>query len=337
MKMDFIYGMTQGFLAPPGYYYTEEAVKSVERMKAHGVNLVALVVNQFLENFHSTRIFALSNRTQGDEELGLHIARLHEAGIRVMLKPMIDPLDSDWRGNIHQYRGCKIFADIESDTVTPWFDSYRHFLNHYAELAEKNGCELFCSGCELDGMEGHTDEWHETIRQVRERYHGTVIYNSTMDLKIRDNRKWMEDVDIVGFSGYFHVGPADRTSSLEEMRQGWLPWMEKLKAYAEWIGKPLMFAETGTRPLVGAAGITGGFNTTSPIYSEEEQADYYTATLDVLDKEDWFCGSIWWKLDEFQYRPNYYLADGHYVGCEPTETLRQTMKLRSARKLIREI
>jgi hypothetical protein len=30
MKMDFIYGMTQGFLAPPGYYYTEEAVKARE-------------------------------------------------------------------------------------------------------------------------------------------------------------------------------------------------------------------------------------------------------------------------------------------------------------------
>ena len=40
---------------------------------------------------------------------------------------------------------------------------------------------------------------------------------------------------------------------------------------------------------------------------------------------------------QLHYRPNYYLADGHYVGCEPTETLRQTMKLRSARKLIREL
>lgn len=337
MKMDFIYGMTQGFLAPQGYYLSAEGEKSVERLKEHGVNFVALVVNQFLETFHSTRIFPLNSRTQDDDELALHIDRLHKAGIRVMLKPMIDPLDSVWRGNIRQYRGIRIFADIDSDTVTPWFLSYREFINRYAKLAEKCQCEFFCAGCELDGMEEHSAEWSETIRQIRELYHGTVIFNTTMDLELRDNRKWLKEVDMVGFSGYFKVGPNDRPSSLEEMRQGWIPWMEKLKEFSQWIGRPLLFAETGTRPLQGAAGITGGYNDESPTYSEQEQADYYSATLDVLDKEDWFCGSVWWKLDEFQYRPNYYLPDGHYVGCEPTETLRKTMKERSLRKIVREI
>ena len=173
--MDFIYGMTQGFLAPQGYYLSAEGEKSVERLKEHGVNFVALVVNQFLETFHSTRIFPLNSRTQDDDELALHIDRLHKAGIRVMLKPMIDPLDSVWRGNIRQYRGIRIFADIDSDTVTPWFLSYREFINRYAKLAEKCQCEFFCAGCELDGMEEHSAEWSETIRQIRELYHGTVI------------------------------------------------------------------------------------------------------------------------------------------------------------------
>lgn len=337
MQMDFIYGMTQGFYAPRGYYRTPEAERSVARLKEHGVNLVALVVNQYQETFFSTRIFPSNVRTPDDDELALHIERLHRAGIRVMLKPMVEPLDSVWRGDIRQHRGIRIIADVESDTVTPWFRSYREFVNRYAELAEACRCECFCIGAELDGMEGCTEEWSETLRLVRRRYSGPVTFNTTMNLDHWEARLWFRELDFVGFSGYYKVGPDDQTSTLEEMRDGWRPWKEKLAEFSAWIGKSLFFAETGTRPLVGAAGITGGFNANSPVYSEQEQADYYSATLDVLDSEDWFLGSVWWKLDEFQDRPNYRLSDDHYVGCEPTETLRKTMRRRSEKKRVCQI
>ena len=337
MEMDFIYGMTQGFYAPRGYYRSEKAIESVARLKEHGVNLVMLVVNQYQEKFYSTRIFPSNVRTPDDDELALHIERLHNAGFRVMLKPMVEPLDSVHRGCIHHHRGIRIIADVESDTVTPWFESYREFLNRYAELAERCKCEFFCVGCELDGMEECYEEWLETIRQVREIYSGPLTYNTTMNMSPIEGRSWFRALDFFGMSGYYKVGPADRTSSREEMRAGWEPWKDKLKEFSEWLGIPIFFAETGTRPLVGAAGITGGFSDESPTYSEQEQADYYSAALDVLDKEEWFLGSVWWKLDEFQYRPNYYLSDGHYVGCEPTETLRKTMKARSEKRLSRTI
>ncbi len=337
MQMNFIYGMTQGFYSPRGYYRTPEAERSVARLKDHGVNLVALVVNQYQETFSSTRIFPSNVRTPDDDELMLHIGRLHQAGIRVMLKPMIEPLDSVWRGDIRQHRGIRIIADVESDTVTPWFRSYREFVNRYADLAESCKCECFCIGTELDGMEECTEEWSETIRLVRSRYSGPVTFNTTMNLSQRESRRWFRELDFVGFSGYYKVGPMDRTSTLEEMRKGWLPWKEKLKEFHNWIERPLFFAETGTRPLVGAAGITGGFSAESPVYSEQEQADYYSATLDVLESEDWFLGSVWWKLDEFQNRPNYRLSDGHYVGCEPTETLRKTMLQRAKNKWTRQV
>ncbi|WP_288593945.1 hypothetical protein [uncultured Victivallis sp.] len=337
MEMDFIYGMTQGFYAPRGYYRTAAAEESVERLKMHGINFVALVVNQYQENFASTRIFPSNVRTADDDELALHIGRLHKAGMRVMLKPMLEPLDSVWRGKIRHYRGIRIIADVDSDTVTPWFRSYQEFVCRYATLAEACGCECFCIGAELDGMEEHTAEWRETIRQVREFYSGPVTFNITMNLEQTEERLWLKDLDFVGLSGYYKVGPNDRSSTLEEMQKGWEFWRDRLAKFSHWLGKSLFFAETGTRPMIGAAGVTGGFNENSPGYSEQEQADYYSATLDVLGKEEWFLGSTWWKLDEFQNRPNFRLSDGHYVGCEPTETLRKTMLARSAFKFTRKV
>ncbi len=337
MEIEFIYGMTQGFYAPRGYYRTQEAIDSVERLRKMGINFVALVVNQYQETFASTRIFPSNVRTPDDYELAVHIERLHKAGIRVMLKPMIEPLDSVWRGNIRHYRGMRIIADVESDTITPWFKSYQEFMNRYAELAQETGCECLCLGCELDGMEKHSAEWTETLKQARQTYKGPITFNTTMSLEQCEPRAWFRQLDFFGISGYYKVGPDSKTSTLEQMREGWKPWRDKLKGFADWLGKPIFFAETGTRPLVGAAGITGGFNAQSPTYSEQEQADYYSATLDVLDMEPWFLGSVWWKLDEFQQRPNYMLPDGHYVGCEPTPLLRETMAERSKRKLTRSI
>ena len=334
-KMDFIYGMTQGFFAPRGYYRTKAAEESVERLRQHGVNFVALVVNQYQEKYYSTRIFPSNVRTPDDDELALHIRRLHAAGIRVMLKPMLEPLDSVWRGDIRHKRGMGIIADISSDPVTPWFESYREFILRYADLAEKEKCEVFCIGCELDGMENYCQEWSDTVKMVRQHYSGLVTFNTTMSFSQSRGRAWFRDLDFIGFSGYFKVGPNDRTSSRKEMAKNWEKWKNKLKEFHEWVGKPVFFAEMGTRPLVGAAGITGDFNRTSPVYSEQEQADYYSSALDVLDTEDWFLGSVWWKLEEFQKRPNYILPDGHYVGCEPTETLRCTMLERSKKKLTR--
>ena len=334
-KMDFIYGMTQGFFAPRGYYRTTAAEESVERLRQHGVNFVALVVNQYQEKYYSTRIFPSNVRTPDDDELALHIRRLHAAGIRVMLKPMVDPLDSVWRGYIHHRRSVGVIADVTSDYVTPWFESYREFILRYADLAEKEKCEVFCIGCELDGMEHYGEEWRDIVKMVRRHYSGLVTFNTTKGLS--HDRDWFRDLDFVGFSGYFVVGPSDRTSSREEMAENWKEWKNKLKEFHDWVGKPIFFAETGTRPVVGAAGITADFNRTAPTYSEQEQADYYSATLDALDTEDWFLGTVWWKLDEFQKRPNYILPDGHYVGCEPTETLRRTMLERSKKKLTRNL
>ncbi len=323
---EFINGMTQGFLAPRGYFKTPEAAAQTEAMAETGINFTALVVNQFQETFGSTRIFPDNRRTVSDDELRLQIDRLHRLGIRVMLKPMLEPFDSLWRGHIRQASG-NILADVVTDNAALWFASYREFLRRYAEIAEETGCEMFSIGCELDGMEHHREHWCGCIELIRSIYSGLLTYNLTMNItEFSDNRRWLSELDLVGVSGYFKVGPRDRSIPLEEMVGNWRPWREKLAAFSEWLGKPLFFAETGARPQRGAAGITGDYNSGLPVYSERDQSDYYLSTVTALRDAPWFYGSVWWKWDEHQHRPNYYLPDGHYIGCEPAPEMRRVIR-----------
>ena len=323
---EFINGMTQGFLAPRGYFKTAEAATQTETMAALGINFTALVVNQFQETFGSTRIFPDNARTVSDDELRLQIDRLHKHGIRVMLKPMLEPLDSLWRGHIRHASG-NILADVVTDNAALWFASYREFLRRYAEIATETGCEMFCIGCELDGMEIHRQHWSNCIRLVRSLYPGVITYNLTMNITdFSECRRWLSELDLVGVSGYFKVGPKDRSIPLSQMVENWQPWRDKLEAFAQWLQKPLFFAETGARPQVGAAGITGDYNDGLAVYSERDQSDYYLSTVTTFRNEPWFYGTVWGKWDGHQYRPNYHLSDGHYIGCEPAPEMRHTMK-----------
>ena len=48
---------------------------------------------------------------------------------------------------------------------------------HYAKLAEKLGCEMLCTGCEMAGMDKQSDRCRKLTAQVREVYSGIVMHN----------------------------------------------------------------------------------------------------------------------------------------------------------------
>ena len=60
-----------------------------------------------------------------------------------MLKPHVDLTEDS-----AHYRG-EIGPDFTAADWAAWFASYRPFILHYAEMAERTACELFCVGCEL--------------------------------------------------------------------------------------------------------------------------------------------------------------------------------------------
>jgi len=83
---------------------------------------------------------------------------IHAFGMKVMLKPHVDLVDEEARTNI-----------IPSDE---WFESYKSFMLHYAELSAKYNVELLCIGTELSNTTTARwrAEWVDIINEIRKIY-----------------------------------------------------------------------------------------------------------------------------------------------------------------------
>ena len=334
----FMHGITQGYMAERHFLASPECRESTLRIAETGCDVVALVVNQFQADLFATEIGPDNEHTVSDEVLMEHIRFLHELGYGVMLKPMVDPLDSTWRGNITLRRGGGTLAWRTSDRVTPWFDSYWRFIRRYAEIAEATRCEMLCLGCELQGMEDHNRDWCDLVDRTREVYHGLVTYNMGMNIHefFRETRGWFCKLDLLGMSGYFWMTESTPLPTYQQVLENWRGWRDRLARFHDWVGRPLFFAETGARPLEGTANAPAGFREQAK-YSAQQQVDFYEALHETFEPDDWFYGTVWWKHDEHQPRPNFKLADGHYIGFEPTELLKERMRERSAHRPDRQL
>ena len=96
----FIKGVSFGFMGKNGYYRSEVGQREADNICATGAKWVALIVTVAQERYSSTRMFADYVYTPSDVELASMVRKFHAAGVKVMLKPMIECLDSVWRGNI---------------------------------------------------------------------------------------------------------------------------------------------------------------------------------------------------------------------------------------------
>lgn len=102
---------------------------------------------------------------------------------------MVDCLDHSWRARID-------FPPENPEYWDKWFKSYTAFMLHYAKLAEKLGCEMLCTGCEMAGMDKQSDRCRKLIAQVREVYSGIVMHNINHGDEQRFD--WLSEVDIIG-------------------------------------------------------------------------------------------------------------------------------------------
>lgn len=157
----FCKGYTWGFFSKRGDFQTEAAEKSMERLASNGLNWICIPANALQESFASTRVFSDYERTQSDEDIAFAIKKAKSLGLKVCLKPMVDCLDHSWRARID-------FPPENPEYWDKWFKSYTAFMLHYAKLAEKLGCEMLCTGCEMAGMDKQSDRCRKLIAQVRE-------------------------------------------------------------------------------------------------------------------------------------------------------------------------
>lgn len=291
-----IKGFTYGYVAKKGLYNSEEGIYSQNALIETGINWVCLAIPVNQKTYSSTEIYFDYRNNVTDLEIIETVKRFHEKGVKVCLKPMINCSDGVWRALINFPDNAMMGEDCY---WKQWFEFYQAFLEHYAQIAEYTGCEMFCLGCEMLGTERKEDYWRETIAKVREVYSGKLVYNTNHGKE--DVAQWYDAIDYLGTSAYFPVESAPG-ASLEEMEKEWEKVTDKLSKFSKKYGKKVIFMEIGCRSALGCAQMPWDFTHREFPYSEEEQANFYESSLNVMSKQNWFAGFFWWDWSTTIYK-----------------------------------
>lgn len=282
----FCKGYTWGAFSRSGVYQTKQAQESMERLASNGLDWICIPVNAYQESYMSTMVHPVYGRTQTDEDVVFAISYAKKLGLKVCLKPMVDTMDGVWRARISFPENSRV------DYCDRWFGSYLQFMLHYAAIAEKTGCEMLCTGCELDGMDMNAQRCSKMISEVRKVYNGLLMHNINHGDELKYS--WLSDVDVIGISAYYRLTDGIDVS-FEKMMESWAKVKEKLIAAHEKYQRPIMFAEIGIRNEHGCSAYPYDFKHRADVaLDEDEQADFYRSALESFWEEKWFTGYFWW-------------------------------------------
>lgn len=280
---------------------------SIEKLAELGVTHLSLPVYFFQDSVHSVTLYPKPTDGATPEQHDLVIRDIigyaHRLGMQVFLVPIVDldqTYDNEWRGTIAPTNWKK------------WFESYRAFLAHYARMADELGVEFFSVGTELVSTEGFTDEWLETIRSVRNQYHGQLTYSANWD-HYQEVAFWSE-LDFLGVSGYFEL-VAFENPTIPELVRGWAPVKEALLAWRAKWQKPLLFVEIGYTSQDGSASQPWNYMAKAPVNLEEQRRLYEAMRL-AWENEPHLAGLYLWVWEPDRRGPQ---ETGYTIAGKPAE------------------
>ena len=273
--MDFIKGINFAAFAPRGVLSSPEADESLTALLADmRPNTVILTPQGVQATAHSEEVDFTSAHTAGDAELVAVIRRLHAQGVRVILKPTVNCLDGTWHAYINFFD-----SDVPCEPKwSNWFASYTAFQLHYAQIAERERCEMFIPVCEMVMSDRREAEWRALIARLRTAYSGPIAYNC--DKYQEDQVRWWDCVDVIASSGYY---PSD----------DWEAQLDRIERVVHRFGKPFFFAELGCMAARGSAKRPNDW-TLCGEYAPQEQADWYRTMLEHTLQRDWVGGFAFW-------------------------------------------
>ncbi|HEU5181318.1 MAG TPA: hypothetical protein VFW45_11025 [Candidatus Polarisedimenticolia bacterium] len=235
------------------------------------------------------RIAAAGDVYWGETDEGLAATALaaRKAGVRTLLKPHLWVAgwhDSVWSGEI----AMRSPSDWEA-----WFRSYRKFILHYAELAEKHSFEALAVGTELQGTTlGHEAEWRALIGEVRRAYRGKLTYAANWDHEFEALPFW-DALDFAGVQAYFPLtDKADPT--LQDLLDGWKGPVALLEKVAQQHRRDVVLTEVGYRSADRAA-VQPWLWKTGDRINLDLQARCYEAMFRAVWRKPWLKGIYAWK------------------------------------------
>ncbi len=230
-----------------GDFGTDNFKQSVTNLAATGANYVTLIIPYVQSSTTSTDIRNATG-TPSDDTLKNAINFAHSKGLKVMLKPHLEPQTGEWR------------AYINPSDRTSWFTNYGTMLNHLADIAQSTGVEEMCLGAELYSMSAYTQNssnsqnWRNLIAAVRTRYSGLLTYSANFQGPAeKDVIDFWNDLDFIGVSAYYPLDANNANPTVESLKNNWssVNTNEILPLYNRW-NKPILFTEVGYRSVHGA-------------------------------------------------------------------------------------
>ena len=265
-------------------YMNPSSDESLAEARGLGADWASILVTWYQTNCWSGDI-QMTERTPSDESIIHVIRKAHELGMKVMLKPHLDLLDTSdgsWRGEI----GCLKDPDWDE-----WFRKYTKFLMHYVEIANKEKVEMICVGTELStaaNVKGYL--WSDLIKKVRNNYWGFLTYAAHWD-RYLDIRFW-DQLDYVGINAYFPL-TEEMDPSYEELKSGLARWVEEMDEFQKRVNKPIIFPEAGCNSADGAA-IRPWEHAPRKEINLDLQKRYYELFFETFWAKGWFYGFYWW-------------------------------------------
>jgi hypothetical protein len=282
--------------------------ESIANMAADYVDTVALCVWWFQDDVDATVIEPDFSYYSASTDSVIHaINEIHDQGMDVMLKPMVDCRDGSWRGTINP--------------STEWFTEYGDYMNYWADIAEDEGVEMLSVGCEFNQTESWSDEWRDVVAGVRARYSGPLTYAANHDAY--DSIGWWDTMDYIGIDAYFALtGKTDPT--LAELQAAWQGHAATIESWwtAGGFSQPIIFAEVGYRSADGANMEPWAWWGDAEV-DLQEQVDCYEALWTTLRPEEWWSGAFWWNWETYPTAGGP-LHDGFTPQNKPVEGLLRT-------------
>jgi hypothetical protein len=275
-------------------YNSSDFDQSITNLASIKANWVTLTVFWFMNTSTSTEIQPrLDKYTASDSSLIHAIQKSHELNMKVALKPMVDVVDGSWRGL------------ISPANWTLWFESYRSFINHFADLAEAENVEMFVVGTELRSAQQYESEWRQVISEVRTRFSQNITYAANWDSYKPNSVKFWDALDYVGVDAYFPLTNSFNPT-LSQLISAWSyctnsgylskNWTNDLYLVYTQTGKKMLFTEIGYCSQDGTNTRPWDWNI-SPTVDLQEQADCYQAALEAFKDKAWFEGWFWWNWE----------------------------------------
>lgn len=250
-------------------------------------NYVSVMPFGFIRSLESAEVLYNTDRQwRGERVDGVTetIKHLHNANIKVMLKPQI------WisRG---EFTGDMMMASEEHWTTLE--NSYEGFILLYAQLAQDTNAEWFCIGTELyNFVNARPKFWSQLIKKIKTIYSGNLTYAENWD-KVDKVTFWNE-MDAIGADAYFPISE-DKTPTIKASRQSWKPWKTTLKNLSDTYNRPILFTEYGYRSIDYSGNRPWESQREDGKINHEAQLNLTNALFKEFWNEPWFAGGFIWK------------------------------------------